>query len=415
MCRFDTIIIGAGQAGLAMSCRLTALGIDHVIVERGRIAERWRTGSWDSLRLLTPNWMMRLPEFGYRGADPDSFMAAADFAGHLRSYAKAIAAPIIEDAEVIALEAAGADYHAVTSRGIFVAPTVVIATGACDRPALPAMAAELAAGIVQITPAGYRNPSDLPDGGVLVVGASSSGVQIADEIHRTRRSVTLAVGRHTRLPRLYRGRDIVWWLDRTGILDERHDQVPDIAAARRQPSLQLVGSGERRSIGLPELMKAGVRIVGRVVGVDRTLVRFATNLDAVAASADSKMYRVLDRIDAHAARADLDRVVDAPDRPGPQSLGNGIESIDLRAAGIRAVVWATGYRRDYTWLKIPILDGDGEIRHNGGIVPRPGLYVLGLRFMRRRKSSFIDGVGPDTADLSMHLAAYLGHGSRRAA
>jgi putative flavoprotein involved in K+ transport len=218
-----------------------------------------------------------------------------------------------------------------------------------------------------------------------------------------------------RLPRLYRGHDIAWWLEQTGMLDERYDQVPDIVAARRQPSLQLVGSEERRNIGLPELMHAGVRMVGRVVGIDRTTVRFAANLDAVAAAADSKMNRVLDRIDAHIARANLVGAVTAPDRPGPQSLGDGMGSIDLHAAGIRTVVWATGYRRDYTWLKVPVLDGDGEIRHDGGVVPRPGLYVLGLRFLRRRKSSFISGAGPDAADLSAHLATYLGRDRQRAA
>lgn len=412
---FDTIIVGAGQAGLAMSWHLSALGVDHIIVERGRIAQRWRTGSWDSLRLLTPNWMVQLPAFGYRGGDPDGFMAASDLVRHLERYAEAIAAPVIEDAEVISLEATGRSYRAVTSRGVLAAPTVVIATGACERPDIPVVADGLAADVVQITPATYRNAAALPDGGVLVVGASSSGVQIADELHRSGRAVTLAVGRHMRLPRLYRGRDIAWWLEQTGMLDERYDQAPDIVAARRQPSLQLVGSEERRNIGLPELMHAGVRMVGRVVGIDRTTVRFAANLDAVAAAADSKMNRVLDRIDAHIARANLVGAVTAPDRPGPQSLGDGMESIDLHAAGIRTVVWATGYRRDYTWLKVPVLDGDGEIRHDGGIVPRPGLYVLGLRFLRRRSSSFISGVGPDAADLSAHLATYLGRDRRRAA
>lgn len=415
MRHLDTIIIGAGQAGLAMSYYLSAHGLDHVLLERGRVGERWRTGSWDSLRLLTPNWMTRLPDYSYRGEDPDGFMTAAAFVDRLQAYADTIAAPVLRGAGVLALEARGAGYRAVTGRGTFEAPTVAIATGACNRPAVPAFAEALPAEILQVTPADYRNPSALPEGGVLVVGASSSGIQLADEIHRSGRPVTLSAGRHTRLPRTYRGRDVTWWLDRAGVFDERYDAVPDTAAARRQPSLQLVGSAERRSLGLAELLQAGVHVVGRAAGVDGPVVRFAADLADVAAAADAKMTRVLDRIDEHIARTRLARDVGAPDRPAPQSLLNGPDSIDLRAAGIRTVVWATGYRRDYSWLKVPVLDAEGEIRHDGGIIPRPGLYVLGLRFMRRRKSSFIDGVGPDAADLSAHLAAYLRGGQRRLA
>jgi putative flavoprotein involved in K+ transport len=415
MRHLDTIIIGAGQAGLAMSYHLSRLGLDHVLLERGRVGERWRTGSWESLHLLTPNWMTRFPDFDYRGEDPDGFMTAPAFVGHLQAYADAIAAPVLPGAGVLALEARGLGYRAVTQCGVFEAPTAVIATGACNMPAVPALAGNLPADIMQITPAEYRSPSALPDGGVLVVGASSSGVQLADEIHRSGRPVTVAVGRHTRLPRTYRGRDITWWLDQVGVFDERYDQVPDIAAARRQPSLQLVGSADRRSLGLAELRQAGIRLVGRAVAVDGPTVRFIPDLPETTAAADVKMTRVLDRIDEHIVRNRVARHVGPPDRPPRQSFTHGPDAIDLRAAGIRTVVWATGYRRDYSWLTVPVLDGDGEIRHDGGVVASPGLYVLGLRFMRRRKSSFIDGVGPDAADLSAHIATYLGGASRLAA
>jgi putative flavoprotein involved in K+ transport len=414
MRHLDTIIIGAGQAGLAMSHCLSGLGLDHVLLESGRVAERWRRGSWDSLSLLTPNWMTRMPGYAYRGDDPNGFMAAARFVRHLDSYAQAISAPIIPDARVEALEAAGEGYRAITRLGTFTARTVVIATGACGEPAVPAIADALP-GIVQLTPASYRNPGLLPAGGALVVGASSSGVQIADEIHRSGRPVTIAVGRHTRLPRTYRGRDITWWLDLIGMLDERHDAVHDITAARRQPSLQLIGSPELRSLGLPELALAGVRVVGRLLGGDGHRLQLDMDSRSPVKSADEKMHRLLGRIDAHIIRHGLGRMVDAASRPTRWVPDEGPSTIDLRDEGIGTIVWATGYRRDYSWLKVPVLDAEGELRHDGGIVSRVGLYALGLRFMRRRKSSFIDGVGPDATELAAHLAAYLRHGVRIAA
>ena len=415
MRHLDTIIIGAGQAGLAMSHCLSGLGLDHVLLESGRVAERWRSGSWESLRLLTPNWMTRLPGYAYRGDDPDGFMGAPSFVHHLDAYALAFGAPVVPEARVTALEVAGRGYRAVTERGAFEAPTAVIATGACGQPAIPAMAGALPPDIIQVTPASYRNPGLLPDAGVLVVGASSSGVQIADEIHRSGRPVTVAVGRHTRLPRTYRGRDITWWLDRIGMLDERYDAVHDIAAARRQPSLQLIGSAEPRSLGLRELAHAGVRIVGRLLGGEGHRLHFDTDTGRAARAADEKMHRVLHRIDTHVMLSELEHIVDAASRPTSWVPAQGPSTIDLRAVGIGTIVWATGYRRDYAWLKVPVLDAHGELRHDGGVVSRPGLYALGLRFMRRRKSSFIDGVGPDATELAAHLAAYLRRGVRIAA
>jgi putative flavoprotein involved in K+ transport len=414
MRHLDSIIIGAGQAGLAMSRCLSRHGLDHIVLERGRIGERWRVGSWDSLHLLTPNWMMRLPDHASPVTDPDGFMSSADFVRHLESYCEQIAAPVFEGAEVLALEAKGAVYRAVTDRATFEAPTVVIATGACNSPAIPAMADRLPADIVQTTPARYRNPASLPEGGVLVVGASSSGIQIADELHRSGRPVTIAAGRHTRLPRRYRGRDITFWLDRAGLLDERYDEVADLAAARRQPSLQLVGDAARPALGLTELRESGIRVVGRVAGIDGDRVLLGSDLPAVAAAADEKLNRLLDRIDDFIARAGLEEQAGPAERPVRQILDAGPEALNLGRDGILSVVWATGFSRDYSWLRVPVLDAAGEIRHDGGVIPRPGMYVMGLRFMRRRKSSFIDGAGPDAVELSAHLAAYL-RGSRRLA
>lgn len=412
MRRTEAIVIGGGQAGLAMSRCLTDARVDHVVLERGRTAERWRSERWDSLRLLTPNWQSRLPGFRYDGGDPDGYMTGADVVDYLGRYARSFQAPVEEGTEVGALEAAGAGYRVATSRGTWEAPSVVIATGHCDTPFVPDFAGRLPADVVQVVPSRYRNPRELPAGGVLVVGASATGLQLADEIHASGRPVTLAVGRHTRLPRTYRGRDILWWLDAMGLFDEAADQVFDLAISRGQPSLQLVGRPDRATLDLPALQDRGVRLVGRSVGVDGDRVLFADDLVAHTVAADARLARLLQRIDIFAARTGLDAEVGPPEPfqpflwPGPAPT-----EIDLRAEGIRTVLWATGFRRSYPWLKVPVLDARGEIRHEGGVTPLPGLYVIGLYFLRHRKSSFIDGVGRDAVDLAAQLADYL----RRAA
>jgi cation diffusion facilitator CzcD-associated flavoprotein CzcO len=232
------------------------------ILERGEVANSWRTQRWDSLRLLTPNWMTRLPGYAYRGADPDGYLGARQVAAMLEDYADVSAAPILTGTNVTSVPAAGGGYLVRADLGTWHAPTVVLACGAATLPAVPAVARGVPAGITAVTPAGYRNPSELPPGGVLVVGASASGVQLADELHRSGRPVTLAVGEHVRMPRTYRGRDILWWLDAAGVLDERYDQVEDLVQARHLPSMQLVGS-PGRTVDLNALSSAGVRVVGR--------------------------------------------------------------------------------------------------------------------------------------------------------
>jgi putative flavoprotein involved in K+ transport len=412
MRRSEAIVIGAGQAGLAMSRCLTQSGVDHVLLERGRVAERWRSERWDSLRLLTPNWQSRLPGFRYQGTDPDGYMSMPEVAGFLERYARSFEAPVEEGTTVLALETGGAGYRVTTDRGTWEAPSVVIATGHCDTPLVPEIARQLPDDLVQVVPTRYRNPRQLPEGGVLVVGASATGVQLADEIHASGRPVTLAVSRHTRLPRVYRGRDILWWLDAMGVFDEKADDVFDLAASRRQPSLQLVGRPDRATLDLPALEARGVRLVGRLAGAAGDRVLLADDLVAHTVAADARLARLLQRIDIFAARTGLDAGLGAPEPfqpflwPAPAPT-----EIDLRDAGIRSVVWATGFRRQYPWLKLPVLDAHGEIRHEGGVTPAPGLYVIGLYFLRRRKSSFIDGVGGDAIELSAQLATYL----RRAA
>ncbi len=265
MQRTDVLVVGAGQAGLAMSHCLSARGIAHVVLERGRVGESWRSERWDSLRLLTPNWMSRLPGHGYSGPDPDGFMARDEVIAMLDDYARRSRAPVVGRAPVRALAAAGDGYRVETEAGGWLARAVVVATGACGRPRLPGFAAALPAGVVQVTPDGYRRPADLPDGGVLVVGGSSTGLQLAQEIHASGRPVTLAVGRHLRMVRRYRGRDIFAWLELAGITGESWRRVPDIAAARRQPSMQLSGRGR---LDLAGLAAEGVRVTGRLKGID---------------------------------------------------------------------------------------------------------------------------------------------------
>jgi putative flavoprotein involved in K+ transport len=400
----DTIVIGGGQAGLAMSRSLTDRGVDHVVLERGRIAERWRSERWDSLRLLTPNWMSRLPGWRYDGPDPDGYMTAAEVTDYFARYAEASSAPVVEHCTVESVRAVADRFEVVTTCGVFGARHVVIATGWCDRPWVPAMARRLSTGITQVTPSDYRNPTSLPQGGVLVVGASATGVQLADELRSAGRDVVLAVGSHSRLPRRYRGMDVFWWLDRIGSLDRTIDEMPDPARARQEPSLQLVGRPGGRRLDLGTLQRSGVRLAGRLDAVEGRRVRFAGDLPVTIANADRRMTRVLADIDTHIAATGLTGEVLAPDPPRNILATTSPDELDLRRSGIETVIWATGFRRSYPWLHLPVLDATGEIRQRRGVTPMPGLYVLGQRFQHFRSSNFIDGVGRDAAFVAHHLA-----------
>jgi putative flavoprotein involved in K+ transport len=406
----DTIIIGGGQAGLAMSRCLTDRGVEHVILERGRVAERWRSERWDSLRLLTPRWQSRLPGWRYRGPDPDGFMTTSEVVAYLDEYARSFRAPLHTGVAVTRVHGRGESFEVQTDAGAWASSNVVIATGYCARAAVPVFAAELAGDIDQLVPTQYRNPRQLRAGGVLVVGASATGIQLASEIARTGREVILAVGNHIRLPRRYRGRDIMRWLDDLGVLRETADQVPDLEASRRQPSLQLIGSEEGGSLDLQVLQDRGVRLVGRMTGVSGHRAYFSDNLTESIGHAERKMHGMLDRIDSHLARLRTTRTFPVEPRPRAVAVPTAPRALHFRDRGVHTVVWTTGYRRDYSWLHLPVLDATGEIIHRGGVTPRPGLYVLGLQFMRRRNSAFLDGVGADAAELTEHL---IQHRARR--
>lgn len=403
--RIDTLVVGAGQAGLAMSRCLSDRSVDHVVLDRGRVAERWRTERWDSLRLLTPNWQSRLPGFRYDGPEPDGYMSTSQLVAFFERYAASFAAPIQSATAVLSVDHAGEHFRVRTDRGLWLARNVVIATGYCDLPYVPPLAQQLSPRVVQIVPGRYRNPGELPPGGVLVVGASATGVQLADEIAGTGRSVTIAVGRHLRLPRTYRGRDIMWWLDAMGTFDESVDDVFDVRASRDQPSLQLAGRADVRSMDVLRLERRGVRVRGRLVGADRERVFLDDDLIATTAASDVKLAEVLGRIDGFIARTSV-AGAGSPEPFEPtwrSALGATKATVDLRACGIDTVIWATGFARRYPWLNVPVLDEHGEIRQRGGITPVPGLFVLGMHFQRRRKSAFIDGVGDDAAFLADRL------------
>jgi putative flavoprotein involved in K+ transport len=404
MPRISTIVIGAGQAGLAMSHCLSTFGVDHVVLERGQVAQRWRSQSWDSLHLLTPNWMTRLPGFHYKGDDPDGFMSIPDLVSFFERYASSSQVPIQTDTTVERLEQSRRHFRVTTNRGAWDADAVVIATGFCAEPLVPAISRNLASTVTQVVPPAYRRPDQLPDGGVLIVGASSTGIQLADEIQRSGRPVTLAVGRHIRLPRRYRGHDILRWLDRLGALDERVDEVASIDVSRHQPSLQLIGKPDHSSLDLAMLHHLGVRLVGHVLQIDGQHVRFADDLVATTAGADVKMVEVQSRIDHYVLEMGIAADAAEAFQPTWPAALDAPTVVNLEADGIRTVIWATGCRRTYPWLHVPVLDQNGEIVHHGGVTSVSGLYVLGMQFQRRRNSAFIDGVGDDAWVIAQTIA-----------
>ena len=406
-----TVIVGAGHAGLAMSRRLTERSVDHVVLERGEVANSWRTERWDSLRLLTPNWQTRLPDMAYAGDDPDGFMTMPEVVDLITGYADTVSAPVRTRTTVEKVHAVDGGYQVATDDGVWTCRAVVLASGACNLPAVPAISEAVPPSVSTLTPMTYRGPHQLDGRGVLVVGASATGVQLADEIQRSGRQVTLSVGEHVRLPRTYRGHDIFWWMEATGRLDERHDEVDDLVRARHVPSPQLIGAPERATIDLNALAGNGVHLVGRLGRIEGGMAQFSGSLANLCTLADLKMNRLLGAIDEWAAGAGLDDGLDPPDRPEPTRVDPRPRlEVDLASGEIGTIVWATGFRPDYSWLDVPVLDQKGRVRHDGGVVQdAPGMYLLGMNFLRRRRSSFIHGAGPDTADLAEHLCSHLAH------
>lgn len=415
--RVDVVVIGAGHSGLAMSHVLARRGIDHVVLERGGVAHSWRTERWRSMRLLTPNWMTDLPGSRYGGPDPDGYMLAAEVADRIERYASAQAAPLHLHTTVREVHAQGPGYGVVTDRGRWWCRALVLASGAFGRPVLPRCASEVPTGVAQWTMASYREPAQLDDarpGCVLVVGASATGVQLAREIRHSGRRVLLAVGEHVRLPRRYRGRDIQWWLHATGLLDQRIEDADDAQRARRVPSPQLAGSPDHADIDLNALQAEGVEVVGRLAAIRDGSALFSGGLRNVCALADLKMNRLLDAADAWAEQTGANTLVGPGQRPPPSRLAADPRASVALGREVSSIVWATGARPDLHWLHLPVFAPDGALKHDRGVVA-PGLYVLGLPFMRRRKSSFIHGAEDDANDIGQLLAEHLAQAVRAAA
>ena len=397
--RIDTVVVGAGQAGLALSRHLTARGREHLLLERGRIAERWYSERWDSFTLLTPNWHTRLPGWSYHGAEPDGFMDRAQVQTFFADYARSFGPPVRTGVTVTGVFPDGGGWRVRTDRGSVRSRHVVVATGYLDRPAVPELRAAIPSGVVHLHSSRYRHPAQLPDGGVLVVGAGPTGQQIADELAIAGRRVHLAVGRHRVLPRRYRGRDAFWWLDRTGASRRTVDEL--VRRPVRAESSVLAGG---RDLDLRVVVSHGVVPHGRLVGVDGTRAVFADDLASSMAAGEEHARRFRERVDRYVARTGLRVPEDvAPAADMPHWACEPSTELELDRGRISAVIWATGYLRDYSWLHAPVLDAAGNPVQRRGVTSAPGLFFLGLSFQWRRDSSFIDGVGADAEHLADHI------------
>jgi putative flavoprotein involved in K+ transport len=342
-------------------------------------------------------------------------MTAGEVVEFISRFARVSRAPVRAGTTVTSVTRIDGGYHVATGGGDIRCRCVVVASGACNLPSVPALRSSVPAAIEQFTPFDYGNPARLPDGGVLVVGASATGVQLASEIHQSGRPVTLSVGEHVRLPRTYRGRDVLWWMDRSGVWNQRYDEIEDLTRARRLPSPQLVGAPERTTLDLTALGSMGVELVGRLSAVRDGRALFSGGLRNLFALADLKMERLLDTFDEWSGTSACDQAVAGPERFAPTRVPESSRlQIDLRRGEIRAIVWATGFRPDYSWLHVPVVDEKGSLKHEGGVVDSPGMYALGLPVLRRRKSTFIHGIEDDAREVVEHLAGYLAHGGSRA-
>jgi putative flavoprotein involved in K+ transport len=377
------------------------------VLERGEVANSWRRERWDSLRLLTPNWQCRLPGVRYEGSDPDGYMTTAEVVELIERFAAPARARVRTGTNVTSVSRADDGYRVIAPHQEIRCSAVVIASGACNQPTVPGFADAVPPDVEQVTPFDYRDPSQLPDGGVLVVGASATGVQLAAECRQSGRPVTLSVGEHVRLPRTYRGRDVLWWMDASGVWDQRYDELEDLVRARRLPSPQLVGTPERTTLDLNALAAMGVELVGRWATVRDGTALFSGGLRNVCSLADLKMERLLGVFDEWAQSEALGAELDAPERFAPTQVPRSRLQLDLRTGEIRAIVWATGFRPDYRWLDVPVITEKGQLVHDGGVVDSPGLYALGLPVLRRRRSTFIAGIEDDAREVIDHLAGYL--------
>ncbi len=408
----EVVVVGGGQAGVAMSEHLGNAGVPHVVLERGRIAEKWRSGRWDSLVANGPAWHDRFPGLKFDG-DPEAFAPKEQVADYFEAYAAMIGAPVMTGVEVTSAQKneGRPGFTVETSQGSIDARFVVAATGPFQTPVIPPIVAA-EAGVEQIHSAAYRNPGQLPAGNVLVVGAGSSGVQIAAELQQAGRQVYLSVGPHDRPPRRYRGRDNVWWL---GVLGKWDMATPPLGA--EHVTIAVSGAAGGHTVDFRDLAARGIILVGRTSSCDGGTVRFSADLRDDIAAGDANYLSVLDEADAYIARNGLDFPEEPAARvfaPDPGCVTNPLLELGLAAAGVTSIIWATGYATDFGWLKVGAFDEDGRPRHQRGVSSEPGVYFLGLPWLSRRGSSFIWGVWHDAKYIADHIAfqrSYAAYGS----
>lgn len=399
----DTLVIGAGQAGIAASEHLGRAGIPHLVLERDRIAERWRSGRWDTLVTNGPVWHDRFPGMEFQETAPEGFAPKEEVADYLVAYAEKIAAPIRTGVEVleVARTTGRSNFRVMTTAGVFGADQVIVATGPFQKPVIPPMVPQTAP-VTQLHSADYRNAAQLPPGAVLVVGAGSSGVQIAEDLRAAGRRVYLSVGRHDRPPRSYRQRDFVWWLGVLGKWD-----APAPTPGTEHVTIAVSGAKGGHTIDFRRLAEQGVVLVGLTEGYSEGQMRFAGDLCENVAKGDANYLALLDEADAYVSRFGLDLPEEPEARqmpPDPACMTHPIRTLDLQAEGVSTVLWATGYKLDYSWIKLDAFDDRGAPRHTRGVSVEPGLYFLGLPWLSRRGSSFLWGVWHDAAHVAAQIA-----------
>jgi putative flavoprotein involved in K+ transport len=409
--RVTVAVVGGGQAGLSISWHLTQRGIEHVVLERGTIAHEWDNARWDAFCLVTPNWQCQLPGWPYSGDDPDGFMLKDEIVEYVRSYARSFGPPVHEHVAVTKLAPApDGGYLLTTSAGELAAEQVVLAVGGYHLPVVPPYASALPEGIAQLHSQQYRNPGQLPDGEILVVGTGQSGAQIAEDLHLAGRRVHLAVGSAPRIARRYRGRDVVAWLHDLGHYDMPVEQHRDGEAARVGTNHYVTGRDGGRDIDLRAFAREGMRLYGRLTGLAGTMLTFAPNLTANLDRADRVDNAAKDVIDGHIAAAGIDAPTEPRYTPvwAPEADPTALE---LEGSGITSVVWCIGFRADWSWVKVPVFDGVGYPAHSRGVTAAPGLYVLGLPWLHTWGSGRFSGIARDAEFVADRVTELVADGS----
>jgi putative flavoprotein involved in K+ transport len=405
--RHDTVVIGGGQAGLVMSAVLQQRGREHVVVERRRVGERWRTERWESLRFQFPNWSIELPGYTYSGDDPNGFAHWREILRVIEEYAASTRAPVREHTEVTGLRMDDGGFVLSAPDGTIHARHVVVATGPFQRPRIPRFSESVARSVLQIDPIRYQRPENLPDGAVLVVGSGASGYQIGDELLRAGRTVFLSVSRHRRVPRRFRGKDVYWWLDRMGRFAQTIDSFP---GRQWPPSTVVTGVSGGYDVNVRQMAADGIRVLGRVVGRSDDALAIARNANEIFDEADATFAGFMAAArEFAAANPDLGFAEDEATGSArlPARVAE-VESLDLRRENVAAIIWATGYDYDYGWLQVPVLDAQHRPLQQRGVTQVPGLYFLGLHWMHTFKSGLLSGVGSDAEHLAEHMNRMTG-------